>query len=193
MNTSRKLTSGVVTVTVCAALGVSVTPAVAAPLSGGALDKIASSTTGSSELKKQMMAMMPTIPTEPIGAVVDVATKIGLGEFPPMVWAGMYAEINEVRKAEGVAPLKPCPEATANALRMAKVEAASDGFSKHTPLPGYSALIWEGEPKTAHDLVEEVLPLPGPKKKITDPSRTMQGIGVAQKKNGESVVVFLTH
>lgn len=193
MSTSRKLTSGIVAVAISTALGMSATPAVAATPSGGVLGQLVSSTTGPSELKHQMMTMMPTIPTEPIGAVVDVATKIGLGKFPPTVWAGMYAEINEVRKAEGVPPLKPCPKATADAMRMAKVEAASDGFSKQPPLPGYYALIWEGQPKTAHALVEKVLLLPGIKEKITDPSRTMQGVGVVQKKNGESVVAFLAH
>lgn len=194
MSRSRKLVSGVLAVAVSTALGLSATPAVAAPQSSNALGVIAGKEVASSELKDQMMSMMPTLPTEPINAVVDTATKVGLGTFPPIVWAGIYAEINEVRKAEGVPPLKPCPKATADALETAQVRAARNGVYSDLPFDdGYYGLSWIGKPRTAEAIVDDLVSIPWIRKNLADPSLTMQGVGVAQMTNGKSLVVILAH
>ena len=143
------------------------------------------------EMMGMMMRMMPNIPTGPIGAVVDVASSIGLGNVPPAIFAGMYAEVNNAREAEGLATLKPCPFATNHAMNDARARAAGETY-QYPAMGGFKVLTYRGDAISAKAIFAQWLSTTEGKDAIYSGS-TMQGVGVADNSDGTITVVLAVH
>lgn len=138
-----------------------------------------------------MMGMMPNIPTAPIGAVVDVAESIGLGDVPPVIFAGMYAEVNEARVAAGLPTLKPCPFATNHAMSDARAR-AEGGTYEYPAMGRFKILSYQGNAQTAGTILGQWLATPEGVAAVHSDG-TMQGVGVARSADGSLIVVLAIH
>lgn len=191
MTISSRVRVGAIALAVVGGLVASTGPAVASETVASEKAEMPSMSAMPREMMGMMMNMMPNIPTAPIGAVVQVAESIGLGEVPPVVFAGMYAEVNEARDAKGLPALKPCPIATTHAMNDARAR-ANGGTYEYPATGNFKVLSYRGDAKTAGTILDRWLGTSEGAAAIYS-GATMQGVGVADNGDGTITVVLAVH